>query len=113
MKANILLILIILLFPSIAVSGGVLFQIYGKISPPTPQQREMEIRIEHSGRTQNAYTSKDGSYRFIVPNAGEYLFSVRYDKKWTEPYKIFISKKPVRYNFLIESQGEKYILNRN
>ena len=112
MKPNRLLILIMLLFPSIAVSDGVLFQAYGKITTPTLQEGKMEIRIKYNKRVQNAYTSEDGSYRLIVPDSGEYFFSVFYDNQWTEPHTIFVSRKPVRYNFLIESSGKKYILRR-
>jgi len=114
MKHKAILILIVLLLPSIAISGG--GQIYGNITVPAHHKVgpvPLEMRITCQGRTQNAYTDNNRSYRLFVPGIGECSITVFYLGKWTAPYPIYVTERPIRYNFVIMQIGSEYALQRN
>jgi len=108
MKQKMLLIAIILLFPSIAFSGG--GQIYGTITAPAKSQMQIQVRCQNL--VQTAYTDTNGSYRLFVPAPGECSIQVLYHNKWTIEHPIYISGNPIRYNFQIVPTGNDYVLIR-
>jgi hypothetical protein len=106
-----------LLITSVAISGG--GQIYGKITTPmiSKKREPIQIEIKCENRVQNAWTDESGSYRLFVPGYGECSIRIFYNNIWTEPYQIFVSRNPSRYNFSIvvqmgKNKNIKYILQR-
>ncbi len=72
----------------------------------------MEILVECQGRKQNTYTDRSGSYRMFLSYFGECSLSVKYNEQWTTKSPVYVTAKPIRYNFRIHKRGDQYNLIR-
>ena len=111
MKIILTLLLVIILFPSFALSGG--GQIYGTIVFPGPPIEKNEVVIDCNGLTQNTYTDQVGYFRLFVPSTGTCTLTVNYKGVWTDPLTVILFDEPIRYNFSVRSNEQGgYILLR-
>ena len=125
MKSKILLILVILLFPSTAVSGS----IYGKIEiqkndvdetaqPNTTTYLETDLKIKCDNELYEEKVKIPGVYAIDVEKTGECILTITIigTKIGTQElnFKVLSTEQAVRYNFILKENNEgHYSLKRN
>ncbi|MGH7801462.1 MAG: hypothetical protein ACREOW_12710 [Thermodesulfobacteriota bacterium] len=111
MRMILTLLLIVMLFPFFALSGG--SQIYGTIAFPGHPIEKNEVVIDCNGLKQNTYTDQGGYFRLFVPSTGTCTLMINYKGVWTDPLTVIIFDEPIRYNFSVRSNEQGgYILIR-
>jgi hypothetical protein len=108
MKRFLMLILLMMLVPLVIYAG----QVYGSLlenGQPVPEGTEVVISC--GGRTIAGRTDKDGSYRVYAGENGKCTFKVVH-KRQEVLYDIYSYTKPVRYDFDLVLENNRYILRR-
>jgi hypothetical protein len=95
---------------SVAMAG----EIYGTIEDagkPVPADVEVKVAV---GGAENvtAKTDKFGAYRVVVSNKGKGTLTVVYKSKTSEPAEIISFDKATRYDWTVETAGDKVTLKR-
>jgi hypothetical protein len=109
MKVRIYLFFLIFCF-SIPVFGA---QIYGSLKDgenSVPAGTQIEVKCgenPYSGKTDDY-----SAYSIFVKDNGKCAFKVFYNGKWSLPFDVYSAEEPVRYDFVLEKQGENYVLLR-
>ena len=104
-----ILVLALLVFPGIALGG----QVYGKLKEAgrsVPEGIEVTVRCAND-KTYSTKTDRFGSYRVYVGETGRCSMSVeKAGTSWKGDIRSY--KNPVRYNFDLVKEGNKYVLRR-
>jgi hypothetical protein len=108
MKHILILSILLILAASVAHSG----EIFGNIKENNkPVAKGIKIEIISPKKTYTAETDSFGSYRIFVTEKGKCAFKLNYNKQ-TPTFDIFSYDKSTRYDFIIETIKDKYILRR-
>ena len=109
MKTIAILLILIMLFPSFTFAG----EIYGSIkvmgNSIGPGKKVEIISADNTPYVKE--TDKYGSYSIYVKETGRCTLKVHYRGKLPEII-VYSYKRAVRYNLLLESEGENYFLRR-
>jgi len=120
MKSKILLILLILLFPTTAVSGS----IYGKIEiqkndvdettpTSTTTYLETDLKIKCDNELYKGKVKIPGPYKIDVEKTGECVLTIKIGNQILN-FKVHCKEQAVRYNFILKENNEgSYSLKRN
>jgi len=95
---------------SVATAG----EIYGTIEDAgKPVPADVEVKITVAG-TENltAKTDQFGAYRVVANNKGKGTLSVVYKNKSSEPAEVISFDKATRYDWTVETSGDKITLKR-
>ena len=100
----------IFFFTSVAMAG----EIYGTIedgSKPVPADVEVKVTV---GGTENltAKTDKLGAYRVVATGKGKGTLSIVYKGKTSDPADVISFDKATRFDWTVESAGDKITLKR-
>jgi hypothetical protein len=108
MKQILILAILCILIASVAHGG----EIFGSIKENNkPVAKGIKIEIIAPKKAYTAETDSFGSYRVFVPEKGKCTFKLNYNKQ-TPTFDIFSYDKSTRYDFIIETVKDKYILRR-
>ncbi len=100
----------ILFITSVAMAG----EIYGTIEDSgKPVPADVEVKVAVAGtEIPSVKTDKLGAYRVISTNKGKGTMTVVYKNKTSEPAEIISFDKATRYDWTIETSGDKMTLKR-
>ena len=89
-------------------------QIYGSLKQDNRSVGQgVEISINCGGRPQQAFTDAYGAYKVYVPQPGKCTLTVSNGKARSEPYPVYSSDEPTRYDFdLIQNPNGTLSLRR-
>ena len=115
MKSKILLILLILLFPTTAVSGS----IFGKIEiqkndvDETIQTSTTDLEVKCGNELYKEKVKIPGPYKIDVEKTGVCILTIKIGNQ-SLTYKVHSKEQAVRYNFILKENNEgSYSLKRN
>ena len=121
MKTNLMIILLMVLFPSCAFSG----EIYGCIKKDGKfVGKGVEIKITPDSNKGNAYlTNTDvyGTYRLYVPETESCKLNMKYKERpvyiviseeKTQDFLVYYYEGSVQYDFFIKEENGEYFLRR-
>ena len=95
---------------SVAMAG----EIYGTIEDAgKPVPADVEVKVSVAGTDiPSVKTDKLGSYRIVATANGKGTLTVVYNNKVSEPAEIISFDKATRYDWNIETSGDKMTLKR-
>ena len=112
MKTNLMIILLMVLFPSCAFSG----EIYGCIKKGKKFiDKGVRVEITSEDKTYpptETYTDDYGTYSLCVPDKGRLILKVNYEGQLTPGFVVYSYENSVQYNFSLEEKDGQYSLRR-
>jgi len=95
-------------------SAAMAGEIYGTIEDAgKPVPADIEVRITVAGSENlTVRTDKFGAYRAVAANKGKGALSILYKNKTSEPAEIISFDKATRYDWTVETSGDKMTLKR-
>jgi hypothetical protein len=95
---------------SVAMAG----EIYGTIEDAgKPVPADVEVKVTVAGAENlTAKTDKFGAYRIVAANKGKGTLSIVYKNRSSDPAEIISFDKATRYDWTVETSGEKTTLKR-
>lgn len=109
MKVAVMALCLIMLAFSAAGAG----KVYGVIKAGgTPVGEGVRVEAVTTDTVPNfVLTDRTGTYRLYIRGTGKFTLKVTYQNQ-SPTFDVYVYDHPVRYNFVLERVGDRYILRR-